>query len=203
MAKGSQQPAKVPSPRKGDGVVIEVTHRPSADSPDGTVQFGLDLNDAPVPSRRFIADVASVVRARGEVKLVFGQERIGSPSLRSMLVVQMSEPGAKQCLQSFTTMTPSLGSMAESMGLEAEQLSEGLVEPDQAVSFAANFVAAAIAGAETCLDFYHASPFALRSVQFNKKLSLEPVVRVDIRLSLLKAVIDELERIESQPHVAA
>ncbi|RZF29999.1 hypothetical protein EVC45_10420 [Paraburkholderia sp. UYCP14C] len=183
--------------------MIDVVHRPGTDSSDGSFQFGLDLNEVPVPSRRYIADVGCVVQSRGEVKLIFGQERIGTSSLRSMLIVQMSELGAKQCLQSFVAMSPSLTDIAGTVGVESEKLSVDLVEPDQAVSFAANFVAAAIVGAEACLDFYHASPFALRSVHLSKKLSVEPVVRVDIRLSLLMAMIDELERIESQANVAA
>ncbi|MGT2429573.1 hypothetical protein ACU4HD_14095 [Cupriavidus basilensis] len=198
MAKTSHNLAKPHSLRKGDGTVIDVVHRTSAEGDGATVQIGLDLNDAPVPARRYIADVGSVIQSRGEVKVIFGQEKVGTNSLRSMLIVQMSPAGTSQFLQSFVAMSPSLDDIARAVGAAPEQLSQGLVEPEQAVSFAANFVAAAIAGQEACLDFYHASPFSLRSVQFIKKLGVEPVVRVDLRLSLLKAIIDEIRRIEPQ-----
>ncbi|GAA0846703.1 hypothetical protein GCM10009080_47360 [Cupriavidus pauculus] len=198
MAKNSQNVARTHTPRKGDGTAIDVVHRTSGAGDGAVVQVGLDLNDAPVPARRYVADVGSVVQSRGEVKVIFGQEKVGTSALRSMLIVQMSAAGTSQFLQSFAGLSPSVDEIARTVGAVPEQLSEGMVEPEQAVSFAANFAAAAIAGQEACLDFYHASPFSLRSVHFIKKLSVEPVVRVDLRLPLLKAIIDELKRIDSQ-----
>ncbi|MGP8475055.1 hypothetical protein [Burkholderia sp. PR2] len=199
MAKVSQELARMHAPRKGDGTVIDVIHEKRTGSSEGSaIQVGLNLNDAPVPARRYVADVGCVLRSRSEVKLIFGQEKIGTDDLRSMLIVQMSTPAARQFVESFLHMAPSLKEIAQTVGVEGEQLASGLIEPDQAVSFAANFCAAAIVGEEACLDFYHASPFSLRSVHIVKKLSVEPVVRVDLRLSLLVAVIDEMQRIETE-----
>ena len=54
----------------------------------------------------------------------------------------------------------------------------------------------AFAGREACLDYYHASPFSLHQVQQNKKMAVEPVVRVILASGLLLPLIDKLHEFE-------
>jgi hypothetical protein len=53
----------------------------------------------------------------------------------------------------------------------------------------------AFAGREACIDFYHASPFSLNFVKQNKKMAIEPVVRVMFKTGLAIALVDRVREI--------
>ena len=185
--------------RPGEGYALELT-RQIVPQPDGTSLslVGLNLSSAPVPDRRYVADLATVLYQR-ELKLIFAQETISltSPALRSMLVVHIAPNAARQFLQSLESMdSPSLDELAKRSGIEPEPLSEITNEPEQTVAFAANMVAAAVGGREACLDFYHASVFAMVNISKASKVPIDPVVRVDLRTSLLLSLRDALRELQ-------
>jgi hypothetical protein len=199
MAKASQQVSSTFALRKGDGTAIDVVQQRSVQTSGQTqITFGMNLNDAPVPNRRYVADVAMVLERHGTVNVIFGQEKIGEDALRSMLVVQMSPVAARNFLNSFAQLNPSLSDVVKQMGSAPEKLHALKEGSSQAVAFSANLSAAAMAGEEACLDFYNASPFSIRSLQVTKKIGVEPVVRVDLRVTLLQAILDELALIEQK-----
>lgn len=188
------------APRSGEGIGIDVIHQ-TVPQPDGTSLsiVGLNLSNAPVPERRYAADLATVLYKRELVKLVFAQETISStsPTLRSMLVVHVAPNAARQFLHSLVQMgPPGIDELARKSGIEPEPLSELDSEPDQTVAFAANLVAAAIGGREACLDFYHASAFSMVNIAKASKLPIDPVVRVDLRTSLLMSLRNALQELE-------
>lgn len=183
--------------RKGDGVVIDVVQHRSVETAGITqITYGLNLNEAPVPTRRYVADVADAVSKRGGIHLIFGQEKVGSDDLRSLLVIHVSASSIRAILQSFAQMTPTFQQIAETVGSEREALSSVREGSAQAVAFSATGCACAAAGEDACLDFYSVSPFSVRSVQVVKKVAVDPVVRVDLRVSLLAALIEKLTMLE-------
>ncbi len=128
------------------------------------VALGVDLSKAQVPDRRYAADVCSVARVRGTVKVMFGQERVDGSGWRTLLVIEMSEVAISQFLQSVDSMkNPTLEQIAAGSNFQPEELTEASepTQPNQAVSLVANLVLTAFAGNEACIDFYHMSPFAV------------------------------------------
>ena len=161
-----------------------------------TVTLGLDIASAPVPQRRYACEVCSVEFAGQELRLIFGQNSLGGGALDSALVIRMSPLAARQFSESTDQMeNPGLGAIAESLGIKAEPFVQIVVRPHQTANMVANFVAAAVSGYETCLDFYHASAFAMRNVTHRNALELEPVVRVDMRTSIFMSIVTEIQTI--------
>jgi hypothetical protein len=127
------------------------------------------------------------------VKVVFGQERIDGKGLRSAIVVQMSRNAAANFVRIADSITgPSFREVAQAVNIPEENLSAVGDEPPQALTLAANLTLSAITGHESCIDFYEASPFAMGIALRSEKLSLEPVVRVDLRTSLFLGLLKDL-----------
>ena len=186
-------------PRQGEGAVVELSRRQVA-HPDGTssLELNMDLALAPVPEKRYVADVASIIYATDVLQLLFGQKRIGrSDTLRSLIVVQMTSTAAGQFLRTLTTWEPGARKWIELNDIHAE-LSEIENEPEQTVTLFANIVGMAFAGREACIDFYHASPFSLHYVQQNKKMSIESVVRVMLGTGLAIALVDKIREVSAK-----
>jgi hypothetical protein len=105
----------------------------------------------------------------------------------------MSTVGIERFLESFDKMSnPTLDEVVKNAHIEAESLSPVPKEPNQTIALAANMTVAAIAGAEGCIDFFQASPFAIVAAARARKLALDPVVRVDIRTALIVGLLSEL-----------
>lgn len=184
-------------PRPGDGVPIDVIVDQFV-ATDGTSVANLGINAAEleVPDRRYTADMCAVSANHGTVRLIFAQERVDDSGWRSLVVVNMSNEAARRFLSTLRQMGgPSLDEIAIASELRAEPLATKMSEPDpgQAISLSANMVFTAVSGNEACLDFYQASPFAMMAVFASKQLALEPIVRVDLRTSLLLGLIDGLK----------
>lgn len=166
---------------------------------DGTqvTNIGIDLNQAPVPDRRFAADSCALIVKDGTVKILFGQDRVTGDGWRSLVIVQMSSRAAGRFLGSLqhpnNMFLEIKKTTTELFGVE--ELVDSFIEPPQgqAIALAANLPAIAITDNETCLDFYQASPFALGNVVKTEELALEPVVRIDLRSSLFLGLLKGLE----------
>ena len=184
--------------RAGEGAMVDVLHH-TLMLPDGktSVVMEISLSKAPVPERRYVADVAAILYERETVKLLFGQKKISSPDLRSLLVIHMSPMAARRLVESVTKLDASILKLAQGIKLGAEPLDKISNEPEQTVAFVSNMVAVALSGREACMDFYHVSSFSMANAANSKKMGLEPVVRLDIRSTMLIALIEELKRIES------
>ncbi|MBI3372170.1 MAG: hypothetical protein HY017_10500 [Betaproteobacteria bacterium] len=175
---------------------------------DGTTVavIGINLAQAPVPDRRYIAEVGSVNYSDDDIKLLFGQRKISwGSTLRSLVVIHMSSRAVRQFLRSVKGLKePSLSEIMDKLGIRREAVEGSLgEEPEQTVAFAANVVAVAISGREACLDFYHISSFAMAAAAHSAKIPIDPVVRVDLRTGLFEALIGALYKIEADfPHDA-
>jgi len=202
-AKGPLQQAKQPAwpgvakVRAGEGAIVHVSRRlvPKTNG-DTFVELGLRLDEAPVPERRYPADFAWVDIAEGLVRIMFGQRRISGKSLRSLVIVAMTEETARNFLSTCKDFTPKLRTYLERTSIPESTLDVQPEEPDQTVVLMANIVAIAHSGNEACIDFYHASARSLhdaisRSVN---QLGVEPLVRIFLTGSLLAGTLAAIER---------
>lgn len=167
---------------------------------DGSVTFGVDIGSAPVPSKRYAADACEVDLKDGNLRMIFAQRGIGDEPFESALVIKLNPLAARNLIESVGDMdNPTVAEIAEKIGEERRPL-ERVARARQMVSVVANFVTVAVAGFETCVDFYHASAFSIRAIDAKKKthLGLEPVVRVDITTGLFMAIQDALEALAPQ-----
>lgn len=182
--------------RPGEGTLVEL--RPIASKEvtgADSVKMTASLNAVPVPNKRYSADVCFVGYSHETFKLLFAQEKINSTELRTLLVVKMSVDAVSRFLETIAETDLPFDEYAEKNGLKIEQLPQFKEEPKDTVAFDANFVLAAMSGKESCVDFYHSSAFAQGAIQASKKLALDPVVRVDLRASLLMALVREVRKI--------
>jgi hypothetical protein len=186
--------------RVGEGAQLDVVHR-SLVKADGTTSamLGINLAQAPVPERRYVAEVGGISYSNEAVRIMFGQIKLGTDALRSLLVIHMGPIAVRQFLASVKEMqNPSLDEIANREGVHSEDLRQVVNEPEQTVAFAANIIAAAVSGREACLDFYQASSFSMATAVRSNSLAVDPVVRVDLRTSLLVAIIAELDSIKKK-----
>lgn len=205
MAKKQQVQAltRGPANRPGEGSPINVSVQTFVATDGRTIaQLGTDLSQAVVPDRRYAADTCAVTYVNQTVKIIFGQERLNGDGLRSALVVKMSPRAVAQLLAMIdASLTPAFVQATHDEGVEVQKLALPTIEPTQVtVVLAANLALPAISSMEGCIDFYHASPFAVGVAMQSKagKLAVEAVVRVDLSAGLLLGLIEELRRVRTQ-----
>ena len=190
--------------RPGEGTLVDIVvdNFVTADGSPVT-NIGLNLSEAQVPDRKYVADACAVVTVHGTVKLMFGQERVVGKTWRSLVLVQMTVESASRFLGSLQQPGGALNApnlVASKYG--PESLTADVVEPDgqgQAITLGANLVAVSMNENEACLDFYQASPFSLGAAIQSKKLALDPIVRIDIRATLFFALVEGLIAIGIKP----
>jgi hypothetical protein len=189
-SRSHRQGAIVAVNRPNEGALIDIAIR-AMPSVDGSVvgYMGADLSKAPVPDRKFAADWCALIERDYLVNILFGQQRADGKGLRSLVVVQMSEPSAFNYVKILSDVAgPSYMEIATTLEIPTESLSTLTEEPAQALTLSANMALSAMSGPEACIDFYKASPFAMGVAMRSNKLSLDPVVRVDFRSSLFMAL---------------
>lgn len=183
--------------RPGEGTCVDLQFSAVDDvGGQGATRFTADISAFPVPAKRYSADVAFVGYSRETVKVLFGQERYQEGGeLRTLLIVKMTPQAVAKFLLSVDDASPPFGEIADQGGYEPEALVAFSNEPKDTVAFDANWILAGVNGREGCCDFYHASPFAMAATAKTKKLAVDPVVRVDLRASLLLGVVKELRKL--------
>jgi hypothetical protein len=185
--------------RPGEGAALSVSRR-IVPRPDGTnaVELSVDLQAAPVPERRYVADACAVLRSDDFVLLAFGQRRLVGSGCRSLVVLSMSAEAIRSFLKTCDGFLERVAAFLERNGLARSPLLDLTEEPPQTVHLAANVVAVAQAGRESCLDLYHVSPWSIRSVSTRNQLVIDPIVRIDMPTALLVPVVEQLVRLEHE-----
>ena len=166
---------------------------------EASISFGIDMGKAPVPSRRYAADACSVEFRNGELRFIFAQRSLDESEFESALVVRLNPMAAHQFINSMREIKqPSISQLAERVGEVVRPL-ETISNSKQMISVLANLASVAVAGFEACIDFYHASAFAMRSMDTSARneLELEPVVRVEIRTGLFLALLAALDEVSN------
>lgn len=182
--------------RPGEGVVVELRPVVAREvSGSNATRMSANVSAIPVPSKRYSADVCFVGFSHGTYKWLFAQEKFNSQELRTLIIVKMSAEATVRFLTSCDEASPTFDEFAEQTGIEVESLPKFGEEPKETVAFDANFALVALSGAEACVDFYHSSAFAVGASKHTNKLALDPVVRVDLRSSLLLGMIREVAKV--------
>jgi hypothetical protein len=185
MLSRSLPDIREPATERHDGHLVEISH--SAVGGSGFVGISFDVSKAPVPPRRYVAEVCSVSIDGDQLRLVFGQRVLGAPDeLDSALVIPLSPPAAADFVAMLDSMKdPGLEAIAAAVGVTPQPLLEKVPRPSQVAYLAANIAALGVQSFESCVDFYHASPFVMRNVEKKKQIGLEPVVRITMSTGLL------------------
>jgi hypothetical protein len=156
----------------------------------------VDASDAPVPDRRYVADMYTVVVEDETFWLAFGQRRLKSKELRSLLVIQLSRAAVEQILTNVDQVkNPTFLEIIKQIGRTPIASTALDHEPGQTVELSANFTLCGMSGDEAIIDFYKASAFSIRAAPQQGKLSLDPVVRVELRSDIAVGAFEELRRI--------
>jgi hypothetical protein len=187
----------VTSYRPGEGVLVdmEITPVTSVSGQASAVLRG-SLANLPVPDRHYSADACFVRYMHETVYILFAQVRLDKSDLRNLLIVKMTPASVRVYLDSLLKSdSQSIESIADALSIEVEELPEFSTEPKESITLNASIIMAGVSGREGCLDFYYASPFSKGAVAVHKKLALDPVVRVDIRTSLLIGLNHVLTRL--------
>lgn len=181
--------------RVGEGVLVDLVNIPAPNrAGNAVIAYRVNIGSVPVPSKRYSTDVAFLAYKRNTIKLMFGQEKHSDNLLRTLLIIKMTPTAARKFLR---TTQEAFRKHSEQVNLKPEVIDDDFIEPHDTVSFDSNIVLAAIAGREACCDFYHASSFSLASSVKSKKLALDPVVRVDLRATLLMGLLESLQKLIS------
>lgn len=182
--------------RPGEGALVDLSLLPDASvAGKGTATFQVSLASVPVPHKRYAADLSFVELVDETVHIFFGQRRLRSDELRSLVVIKMDIAWVHRFIRSIDDSSHPFEKYASDNKIRTEVLTECGEEPKDTVSFDANFTLAAIAGRQACLDFFYSSPFAFSASMGAKKLAIEPVLRVDLRASLLMGILAEMRKI--------
>lgn len=190
-------PADVPPLRSGEGdpVSIKVTNQVLVNG-QTLATLEIDTSNATVPDRRYVADYVSYKREHGRVRLLFGQSKVGSSDLRSLIVIQMSVNAMIRFLHTIAQIkNPSFDDLVARLNLPASKSENLQVEPSQTIELLANIILTAISGDESCLDFYQMSPFSVRSAQHHHRTAIEGVVRIDLPSSKLFSLVHDLRTV--------
>lgn len=180
--------------RAGEGVQIAIVRQIGATT-DSHHQIQIDLRSAPVPDRRYTADVVCLTQSNGVVRFLFGQTRVDGIQLRSLLDVHFSLLAASRLSKTMDDLKISF-ELLKQQGMKLGTLIDITDEPNQTIGLTANIVMASCSGEESALDFYHMSPFSVVEVQKGGGLFADPVVRVILPTSLLMALVDKLDQIK-------
>jgi len=162
----------------------------------GSVELALDLKQAPAPERRYLTDVFAVTPSPAGCKLLFGQEKINSSELRSLLVIHVAWKTAEQFVASTDKMgAPNLQELIRLAHTEIELPAEITKEPDQTVALRANVMGVAVALGEAAIDFYDISAFSMHRANAGGKVQLNPVVRVEVRSGQLAGLVEAVRQL--------
>ena len=202
MAKNRSIATHTQHQQKGpryEGHPLSVLKMPAGlGSSEDVITVGLDISSAPVPQGRFAAELCEVRFEFNDLRLIFAQRTLDRGGLDSALIVRMNPIAGHQLLRSINDMQrPGLDGIAEAMGIQATPLAKISQQPSQMANVVANLVAIAVSGFETCMDFYHASAFAMRNVTDSDTLAVEPIVRVDVQTAVFVSMVQELRALES------
>lgn len=185
--------AASPTSTRREGYAVPLT---PLDLSAGNRKYGMDMREAPIPQRRYAADLCAVRSSNDELRITLAQG-FDNDDVDSAIVIRMNADAAIDFAKSLTEM----GDFSEIRSLNKiknEELSTFKSKPVQTATMMANICSVAMAGKETCMDFYHASAFAIRKAETETSMEVEPVVRVDLRSSLFLSFAQEVLRICEQ-----
>jgi hypothetical protein len=162
------------------------------------IQISVDVNEIPVPERRYVAEVVGIDRKGETVRMLFAQTGLNSEKLRSLVIVSVFPDAVRNLLKSCDGFLPTLSEFLERNGVQPAPLQTFREEPAQTVALVSNMVAITYVGREAELDFFHLAPNALRKVNEQSEVAVDPIVRVDLATSALAPLLKRLVELEPE-----
>lgn len=181
--------------RPGEGVVMGIVSQQVANGSISQTSL-IDVSNAQVPDRRYAANVGAIEMSDNMLRLFFGQTKPIGKGLSSILVIHIPYRAARAFINSMSSLVDLAREHMKRFGIRESSLLEleNQEEPAQTATVESNIILGAFSGREACMDFYHASPYAMKEVGATGRLCAEPTVRVTLGLPLLMAIYDWLER---------
>lgn len=161
----------------------------------GDTKYSIDVAGAAMPQRRYAAEMCSMTFNDFDAKIVFAQSCLVPDGLDSALVIRMSPQALIDLADTFTGFSKQIAALKAQLDFKEDPLVVIDKRPHNMATAVANICSVAIAGHETCLDFYHASAFAMGKSRSNSSLEIEPVVRVDMRTSQFASLLDKVNEV--------
>ena len=180
--------------RPGEGHSVDIV----INTADGNENVGyMDMGSLPVPDRRFACDAVGFKVLNTDIQLFFAQSKPVGNGWLSLLVLNMGFESVRQFLKSAPSTFADNFLSAYKNQLKA--VITDFKEPaDQTVILAVSIVLTGYSGTNGCMDFYYASPFSQQQMATVRKLSVEPVVRINLPSPLVFAIIESLRTAEKQ-----
>lgn len=187
--------------RKGEGNHVTTVREVTVNSDGIPIQsITLDLSSTAVPDRRYSADVGWVDIGEDMVRMYFGQRKVASDGLESVIVVRVSFQGICHFLLAMDQLTTQLAEIRQRLFASTPQSMDTPSTPNHTVVLDANIIGAGFSGRSGCMDFYYASPYVMEAIQRGSDCYADGVVRVTLSTKLLVKILDALlERRASIP----
>lgn len=183
------------SPRVGEGQQVQL-HQIARSNDGKSVTFGADLSKAPVPARRYAADICDVLAHRNDIVFVFGQESVISGVVDSVLQLRMNPTCARDFLLSLASSSNTVfDDVVAALKVNSEPLTTVTTKPSKEAKAQVTYASVAIAGFDTCIDFYSASAFGIGHLKRTGDLFVEPVARVDLHTALFLSMISKMREL--------
>lgn len=198
MSKQKYPPIQRVTNRPNEGARLEITRSQQGEGGENTIEF--NLLSAPVPDRRYPADVGAVLKTPSGCRLIFGQTSVGAKvgkgcALRSVIDIHISMRGVREFLSSLESVKDALARTE----IAAFHLLDELQEPEHAAGLSANLIPIAFSDEECCMDFYQLSPFVRSGLSKGGELAVEPVVRVNLPTGLFIGIVERLAAYAKSP----
>ena len=182
---------------RASGEIIVPVQRRLVSQPDGTTttEISLNLQEIPIPERRYVADVAWVDHQDETVRFIFAQKALVGEKLRSVVMVSVYPEPARQLIAHSHDFMKGISDFLERNDIKCREVSPPSEEPSQTVALTANMMSVTFAGREAEWDFFHLPPSGLRKLAERSDVVVDPVVRIDLNTSTVAAVLRALERL--------
>jgi hypothetical protein len=186
-----------PTPGRASGEIHVPLQRRNVPQPDGTTttEVSIDLNEAPIPERRYVADAAWVDQRDDIIRFIFGQRALTGEKLRSVVVVNVYPEVIRGLMGRSAEFLQKIHEFLERNSLSAPANGSLPEEPAQTVALSANMMSITFAGREAEWDFFHLPPSGMRKIADSADLVVDPVVRIDLATRLVAGILQALERL--------
>lgn len=165
--------------------------------PDGstTTEYNLDLDQMPIPERRYVADVAWVDHRDDFIRFIFGQRALSGEKLRSVVIVNLYPEPIRNMLGRSAEFVANIAEFLKRNEMAVSDPGPLPEEPNQTVALTANVMSLTFVGREAEWDFFHLPPSGVRKIDERSDVVMDPVVRIDLATRLVAGILQALERL--------
>lgn len=192
MSKNKHLPQIKGHIRPGEGFALRMQQRISDAA---GISVAVDLSSAPVPDKKYVADVGTILERDHAALMVFGQNPLIGGGRPSLVSIKLGDWAIRQYVKSFDEILPSITGYAQRVNLRPADLITLNDSNVQFVSLIGNVIAVSFAGRDANMDFYYISPSVIHYLKSGGQFVVDPIVRIYLPTDLLWAVSEGLKAI--------